>query len=453
MTLSNQMDLLYATIDEISGMYRRKEVSPVEVMKATLERLDEVEPQLNAFITVLAEQSLVEAKKAEEIFRKGEAAGKLTGIPISLKDIFSTKGIRTSMGSRILKDFVPEEDAYVYKALREAGAILFGKTNMLEFAFGFVHPDYGQTNNPWNVKRVAGGSSTGSGASVSAGIGYASIGTDTGGSIRAPGSFCGIIGLKPTYDLIPRTGCFPLSDTLDHVGLLTRTVKDNAIILEAISLQRFHYESIFTGDIDGVKVGIIRSLTDNVADPQIKSIVLAAIAKLGDLGAELLDVSVPFIENAEQIAIPILLSEASKHHAKWYEDRELDYSASTFANLKAGYDISAVAYLAALEQRRVLTEAVSEILTKVDVLVCPTFSFAATEKDPSFEQGNFDISSRTIPFNLTGHPALTVSAGNTISEPLPVGLEIIGRHLDESMVYRVAYAFEAATGGFKRPPL
>ncbi len=253
--------------------------------------------------------------------------------------------------------------------------------------------------------------------------------------------------------LSPRTGCFPLSDTLDHVGLLTRIVKDNAIVLEAISLKRFHYEAIFTGDITGVKVGIIRSLTDNVADLQIRSVVLKAIAKLGDLGAELHDVSVPFIENAEQIAIPILFPEASKHHARWFADRELDYSASTFANIKAGYDIPAVAYLAAQEQRKVLTEVVNEILTKVDVLVCPTFSFAATEKDPSFEQGNFDISSRTIPFNLTGHPAITISAGNTISEHLPVGLEIIGRHLDESMVYRVAHAFEAATGGFKRPTL
>jgi len=453
LSLSNPKDLLYATIEEVSAMYRRREISPVEVMKATLARLYELEPLLNAFVTVLAEQSLAEAKQAEEIFRKGEAAGALTGIPVSLKDIFSTKGIRTTMGSRIMRDYVPDEDAYVASALREAGAIVFGKANMLEFAFGFVHPDYGQTNNPWNVKRAAGGSSTGSGASVGAGIGYASIGTDTGGSIRAPGSFCGIVGLKPTYDLVSRAGCFPLSDTLDHVGPLTRTVKDNAIILEAISRHRFDYGTVFSGEISGVKVGIIRSLTDNVADPEVKGLVLSAVATLGGLGAELTDVAVPLIGEAEEIAIPILLPEASRHHAPWSGDRGPDYAPSIFANITAGQNITAVAYLAAQEQRRALTAAVNEALAAVDVLVCPTFSFTATEKDPSFEEGNFDISSRTLPFNITGHPALTVSAGNTASDNLPAGLQIIGRHYDEPMVYRVAHALQTATGGFKRPPL
>jgi aspartyl-tRNA(Asn)/glutamyl-tRNA(Gln) amidotransferase subunit A len=445
--------LLYKTIDEISSLYRTKQISPVEVMAATLERLDALEPRLNAFITVLAEESLAQARKAEAVFRRGESVGKLFGIPVSVKDIFNTKDIRTTAGSRIMRDYVPEEDSYVVKALREAGALLFGKTNMLEFAFGFVHPDYGTCHNPWDLNRTAGGSSTGSGSSVAAGIGFGSIGTDTGGSIRAPGSFCGIIGFKPTYNLVSKQGLFPLSDTLDHVGTLTRTVQDNAILLESISSIRFDYAAVFSGNIKGVKIGVLRSLTDNLENTEIKSLTLAAIDKLRALGAIIMDAAIADIAKIEEIAIPILVAEASKNHQMWYPHREADYAASTFNNVKAGFDVSAVRYLAALDQRRHFTEAVNESLSKVDVLVLPTFSFTATVKDPSFEDGNYDISSRTLPFNVSGHPALTISAGNTASEHLPVGFQIVGRHNDEAMVYRVAHALQAASGGFKQPPL
>ncbi len=451
--MSNNRQLLYQTIAEIGRLYRRKAVSPVEVMKATLERLHEVEPQLNAFITVLEDQALEQARKAEEAFRQGEPAGKLFGIPVSVKDIFHTKGIRTSMGSRIMRDFVPDEDADVVSALRKAGAILFGKTNMLEFAFGFVHPDYGQCNNPWDVTRTAGGSSTGSGASVAAGVGFGSIGTDTGGSIRAPGSFCGIIGLKPTYDLVSRQGLFPLSDTLDHIGPLTRTVEDNAILLESISSAKFNYDKILSGEIKGMKVGVIRSLTDNVANKEIKGLTLAAIGRLESLGADIIEAEIPAIEQIEEIAIPLLLPEASTHHQRWYPQREADYARSTFNNIKEGFNIPAVSYLTAMERRRKFTKTVDQVLHPLDVLVLPTFSFTATVKDPSFEEGNFDISSRTLPFNVSGHPAITVSAGNTASENLPVGFQIVGRRHDEATVYRAAHALQQALGGFKQPPL
>jgi aspartyl-tRNA(Asn)/glutamyl-tRNA(Gln) amidotransferase subunit A len=453
LTTQNNRELLYKTMDEIAAMYRKKEVSPVEVMQATLSRLNELEPQLNAFITVMADDALAGAKKAEAAFQKGENVGKLFGIPVSLKDIFDIKGVRTTAGSRIMRDYVPNEDSYVYTALREAGAIVFGKTNMLEFAFGFVHPDYGKCTNPWNLNRTAGGSSTGSGSSVTAGIGFASIGTDTGGSIRAPGSFCGIVGFKPTYNLVSKQGLFPLSQSLDHAGPLTRTVKDNAIVLETISSAKFDYDAIFTGDIHGVKVGVIRSLTDNIANTEIKDLSLSAVEKLKDLGAAIVDVAIPSIHEIEGIAIPILLAEASKNHQEWHPHRETDYAPSTFNNVKEGFTVSAVSYLAAQDQRRKFTEIVNESLSKVDVLVCPTFSFTATVNDPSFEDGNFDISSRTLPFNVTGHPAITISAGNTASENLPVGFQIVGRHYDEAMVYRVAHALQQALGGFKQPQL
>ncbi|WP_409288277.1 amidase [Peribacillus sp. SCS-37] len=443
--------MLYKSIQEIGTLYRKKEVSPVEITEATLDRLQELEGRLNAFVTVLGEQALAKARKAEAVFVKGENASKLFGIPVSLKDIFMTKGIRTSLGSRIMKDFVPEEDAFVYSALQDNGAIIIGKNNMLEFAYGSVHPDYGQCNNPWNVSRTAGGSSTGSGASVAAGIGYASIGTDTGGSIRVPSSFCGIVGLKPTYETVSRQGLFPLSNSLDHIGPLTRTVRDNAIVLEHISSSRFNFDT--WGEIRGIKVGVIRSLTDSIMNPEVSALMVSAIQQLKELGAQLYNVELPGIESIEQAAMPIVLAEASAYHQKWFDSREKDYSPNTFTNLREGYKVTAVSYLDALEKKKAFTEAVDQVLKQVDVLICPTVPYPATEKDPSFEDGNIDISQRTIPFNMSGHPALSLSAGNTGSENLPVGLQLIGRYFDEETIYRVGDAFQQSTGGYKQPPI
>ncbi|WP_186725658.1 amidase [Planomicrobium sp. CPCC 101110] len=453
MPANDVKQLLFESIDDIGKLYRKKEVSPVEVTSATLERLHELEPQLNAFVTVLADQAMERAKAAESLFAKGGEAGRLEGIPVSIKDIFTTKGIRTSLGSRIMKDHVPDEDAYVYQALQEAGAIIIGKNNMLEFAYGSVHPDYGQCNNPWNPKRTAGGSSTGSAASVAAGIGFASLGTDTGGSIRVPASFCGIVGLKPTYGTVSSQGLFPLSRSLDHIGPLTRTVRDNAIVLEKISSLTFDYETIFSGNIQGVKVGVIRQLMDTVTNPEVMNLTRSAIDKLKELGADVQEVDIPGIESIESSALLVVLAEASAVHKQWYDLREADYNPATYANLKAGYGVSAVAYLEAMEMKKRFTEQVNAALKQVDVLVSPTMAYPATEKDPSFEDGDIDVSRRTIPFNYSGHPALSVPSGNTPSENLPVGFQIIGRYHDEGSIYRVADAFQQATGGYKIPPI
>ncbi|PLR77029.1 amidase [Bacillus sp. V3-13] len=453
MATKEMEQLLFKSINEVGQLYRKKEVSPVEVTGSTLKRLHELEPKLNAFITVLSDQALAKAKEAETAFIKGEKVGRLSGIPVSVKDIFMTKGIRTSLGSRIMKNYVPNEDAFVYRALQDSGAIIIGKNHMLEFAYGSIHPDYGQCNNPWNVNRTAGGSSTGSGASVAAGIGFASIGTDTGGSIRVPASFCGIVGLKPTYETVSRQGLFPLSNSLDHIGPLTRTVRDNAIVLEQISALQFDFDSVFSGEIQGVKVGVIRSLTDTIANSEILELTLSAINRLKELGGQILDVEIPGIEKIEASALPIIMAEASTYQKKWYETRGEDYAPGTFANLHEGYKVTAVSYLEALERKKQFSQTVHEVLKQVDILVCPTVPYPATEKDPSFEDGNIDVSQRTIPFNVTGHPALTISSGNTSSENLPIGFQIIGRYHDEAMVYRVADAFEKATGGYKIPPL
>ncbi|WP_052947560.1 amidase [Aneurinibacillus tyrosinisolvens] len=358
-------DLLFSSIEQIGSLYRKKEISPVEVTKATLERLNDVEPKLNAFITVLSDQAIEQAKQAEALFLQGEDTGKLTGIPVSVKDIFMTKGIRTSLGSRIMQDFVPDYDADIYTALRKSGAVLFGKNNMLEFAYGSVHPDYGQCNNPWDIQRTAGGSSTGSGASVAAGIGFASIGTDTGGSIRGPATFCGIVGLKPTHEKVSRKGVFPLSHSLDHVGPLTRTVRDNAAVLEAISTDPLNFDSIFTGSIKGTKIGVIKKLMDLPLDREVLSLVNNAIEQLRSLGAEIIEVEIPGIESIGRAGLTLVLAEASFYHKEWHPHRADDYAPGTYTNVKEGFNISAMSYLEALEKRREFIETVNGVSRKL----------------------------------------------------------------------------------------
>ncbi|PLS84489.1 MAG: amidase [Actinobacteria bacterium] len=444
-------DLLFSPIDEVQALYKEKEVSPLEVLEATLRRLEELEPRLNAFVTVMAEEAREQAREAEKLYSRDEATGRLLGIPVSVKDIFATRGIRTTVGSRILKDSVPDYDARVYRDLRGAGAVVFGKNNMLEFAYGFVHPDYGQCNNPWDTNRTAGGSSSGSASSVAAGIGYASIGTDTGGSIRIPASFCGVVGLKPTYEKVSRDGCFPLSHTLDHVGPITRTVRDNAAVLEAISDTDGAIPP--TGSLSGVRIGVIENLMGEPIDPEVLSLVEAATERLRGLGGEVTNVRVPGVEAASDTALPILLPEASYHHGEWYPDRADDYSSGTRANIDAGFKVPAVEYVRALQERRRLTATVNDALGRVDVLVCPTVAYTATVTDPNFEGGAEEYILRSIPFDVTGHPALTIPVGNTSFRNLPAGLELISAHHAEATAYRVAAAYEDDLGGFARPPL
>lgn len=445
--------LLFSSVDEVHSLYKKKELSPVEVLEAVFERLEELEPMLNAFITTLPEEAREQAKKAEDLFSKGEPTGKLTGIPVSVKDIFMTAGIRTTMGSRIMKDHVPDYNAYVYTALKSSGAVVFGKNSMLEFAYGFVHPDYGQCNNPWDTNRTAGGSSSGSASSVAAGIGYASIGTDTGGSIRIPASFCGIVGLKPTYEAISREGCFPLSHTLDHVGPLTRTVRDNAALMEILA-PTIPLSGFASGQsAAGIRVGVISNLMGDPLGREVRALVESAIDRLRDVGAEVADVRVPGIEAVHDTAMPILLTEASYHHKRWYPERADDYADGTRANLAEGFKVSGVDYVGALQERRCFTQTVDRIFEDVDVLVCPTAPFTATETDPDFEGGAIDYILRTVPFDVTGHPALTVPAGNTKSQNLPAGMELIAGRRREDTLYRVAAAYEEHMGGFARPPL
>lgn len=269
-----------------------------------------------------------------------------------------------------------------------------------------------------------------------------------------PASFCGIVGLKPTYEKVSRAGLFPLSHSLDHIGPLSRTVRDNAIILEAISSIPFTFISTFSSEsVDGIKIGVIRSLTGEPLQSEVLSLVEVAIERLRQAGANIVEVEIPGIESVEEVAVPIILSEASYYHKKWYPQREDDYSPGTFANIKEGFKVSGVNYVEALEKKQQFTQIVNEPFKEVDLLICPTVPYPATEKDPSFEGGDIDISKRTIPFNISGHPALTISAGNTASLNLPVGIQMVGRYNDEATIYKVAQALEIALGGYHAPPI
>ena len=445
--------LLFSSIDELHASYKAREVSPVEVLEATFERLERLEPRLNAFVTTLFEEARAQAKEAEGLFSKGAPPGKLTGVPVSIKDLFDTSGTRTSMGSRILRDHVPERDSFVYEALRSAGAVVFGKTNMLEFAYGFVHPDYGQCNNPWDTSRTAGGSSSGSASSIAAGVGYGSVGTDTGGSIRVPASFCGIVGLKPTREAVSRRGVFPVSHTLDHVGPLTRSVRDNAAMLEVLAPSLGIRAATLGSSASGIRVGIISELSDDPLDQEVRTLFESAIGRLGEIGALVGEVGIPGIEAVGGKTISIMLAEASYHHRNFYPERIGDYACGTRANLAQGWEVSGIEYIGALQERERMRRAVDAALESVDILVCPTVAYTATPTDPDFEGGALEYILRTFPFDVTGHPALTVPVGNTPSGNLPAGIEFVAAHGNEALLYSIAAAYEDSVGGFAAPPI
>jgi aspartyl-tRNA(Asn)/glutamyl-tRNA(Gln) amidotransferase subunit A len=300
-------ELCYLDIATLGRFYRRRALSPVEATSAMLDRIRRLDGQLNAFITVLEQPALVQARQAEGELASGIDRGPLHGVPVSLKDLIDTAGVRTTAASRIWRDRVPDRTASAAQRLADAGAILIGKCNLLEFAYGIVHPDYGQCNNPWDTGRTSGGSSSGSAASVAAGIGWGSLGTDTGGSIRIPASYCGIVGLKPTYGRVSVHGVFPLSEALDHVGPLARTVEDAALMLQAIAgydpLDSNSlpdpvpdYHSVLTGDVRGLRLGVLEQHMGNDLRPGVAEATWAAVAELERAGMRVSLVRIPGLE-------------------------------------------------------------------------------------------------------------------------------------------------------------
>jgi aspartyl-tRNA(Asn)/glutamyl-tRNA(Gln) amidotransferase subunit A len=464
-------DLSTLTIAEASRLMMAKVLSPVELTQAALQRISAINPQLNAFIEVLEDRASAAAKAAEQEMMSGQRRGPLHGIPIALKDLCATKGVRTTAGSKILRDYIPTDDATVTVRLAEAGTILLGKTNMNEFAYG---PDgdnghYGRVCNPWNLERISGGSSSGSGAALAASLCLGALGSDTGGSIRIPAALCGIVGLKSTYGRVSRYGLTPLSWSLDHAGPMAKTVEDVALLLQAMAGHDTKdlgsaqhpvpdYAAALSGEVRGLRIGVPREYFFDMLDPEIESAVRQAMAVLRSLGASLHDVSWPTLRYVTLAALIIVLVEASAFHETWIRTRPQDYSPDIALRLKWGLLLPASAYIKAQRLRTLLCREVATLWRQVDVLLTPATMLAAPHpRETHVRIGDRQMSTREAilrlmrPFNLTGLPAMSIPCGFT-SSGLPIGLQIAGKPFDEATVLRVAHAYEQQTDWHRSQP-
>ena len=469
-------DLAFASIEEVARLYRKRKVSPVEVTKLMLARIDRLNPKLNAYITVTSEIALAQAKKAEaELFaprgRKRKDRGPLHGIPISLKDNIYTKDIRTTAGSKILKDFVPLHDAVVWTKLREAGAVLLGKTNLHEFAYGVTtnNPHYGPARNPWDLARIPGGSSGGSAAAVAAGLCYGSIGTDTGGSIRIPASLCGIVGVKPGLGRVSAEGVVPLSPRLDFVGPLARTVADAALLLDPIFV-RGKKEPSFSfprkssaRSLRKLKLGLPKNFFFDVISEDVYLAFHEGVRKLQKKGATFRGISIPLLNETEEAGNHIAWPEATHYHqqAGWFPARSADYGEDVRVRLEMGARISATAFLKALETRDKFIQQFHLAMADagVDALVVPATPIAAPlPNEESTCVGKENHPTRALllrlnrPANLAGIPAISIPCGLTTAG-LPAGLQLIGAITDEPLLLRIAQVAQAILPVLQRPKL
>jgi aspartyl-tRNA(Asn)/glutamyl-tRNA(Gln) amidotransferase subunit A len=442
-----------------------------------LGRIEQLNPKLNAYITVSAEIALAQARKAEsELFRprgrKGHRdRGPLHGIPISLKDNIYTKDIRTTAGSKILKDFVPQHDAAVVTQLMDAGAVLLGKTNLHEFAYGVTtnNPHFGPARNPWDLSRIPGGSSGGSAAAVAAGLCYGSIGTDTGGSIRIPAALCGVVGLKPTFGRVSVADVIPLSPRLDCVGPLARSVADAGLLLDPIfvrgkSAPRLQAATKSkSSSLRGFRLGVPKDFFFKLLSVEAEHAFESALRVLRKLGANLREASIPLLYETEDAGNQIAWAEATHYHqgAGWFPSHAADYGEDVRTRLELGVKVPATAYLHALEQRESFIGGFHAAMAdaKIDALVVPTTPIPAPligEETTSVCGSNHPTRALLLrnnrPANLGGLPAVSIPCGLT-PDGLPVGLQLIGCVTDEALLLRVAYAFERTGPPLSRPPL
>jgi aspartyl-tRNA(Asn)/glutamyl-tRNA(Gln) amidotransferase subunit A len=453
--MENNSDL---TIARLAPLIRNRKVSPVELTKFFLKRIEQLQPSINAYITVTPEIALNQARRAEREIMKGHYRGILHGIPINLKDLFLTEGIPTTAGSKVLSKFVPDANAVIVDRLLDSGCILLGKTNMHEFAFGStnVHSYYGPVRNPWNPSRISGGSSGGSAASVISAQALASFGTDTGGSIRIPSAACGCVGFKPSYERVSLNGVIPLSSSLDHAGPLSRCVLDAAFLLDAVAnLTLFKDPNRILREVRGgvrsIVVGVPRQYFFDRVNPEVRRRVMAAIQVFEELGATVREVDLKGTAETARIAADITGAEALAFHDKWFQTRPLDYGEDVRLRLEQSKGMTATTYIKSIQERLAYSREFDQALESVDLIAGPTLPVAApaiVEKEVKIGKSQEDVRIAmlrlTRPGNLSGLPAISIPCGFT-KEELPVGLQLIGRRFDEITVLRAAYAFEKAT--------
>jgi aspartyl-tRNA(Asn)/glutamyl-tRNA(Gln) amidotransferase subunit A len=460
---ANQLPLL--ELAEVSQAVQKKEVSPVDLTQACLKEIEQRNPQLNAFITVTSESALAEARKAEAEIARGEWKGPLHGIPLAVKDLAETAGVRTTAASAVLKDYVPVADAEVIRRLKAAGAILLGKLNLHEFAYGGsgIIGHFGPARNPWNTAHITGGSSSGSAAAVAGGLCYGAIGTDTAGSIRLPSAFCGLTGHKPTYGLVSTRGIIPLSWSLDHVGPMARTAADAAIILQAIAYydpqdiycQRFppvFYPSAIEEPTASMRLGLPRDFWSQI-DDEVRNTVDTAVDALKSLTAGAREISL-----STEADRTVVRSEPFAYHQQYLSAHENDYQPETLKRIRSGADVTASQYIQAyrdlLRQRREILQ----LFEQVDLVVTPTTPglppcFAELEAAPDQLRNKELVMLRnTRPFNMVGLPSASVCCGFSRSG-LPIGLQITGAPGADGAVLALAHAYQKQTDWHrKRPP-
>ncbi len=449
------------TIVNLAPRLRRKEISPVELTRACLERIEKLNPKLNAFIAVSAESALAEAKAAEAEILRGEWRGPLHGIPIAVKDLIDTAGVPTTAASELQQSRIPIEDAEVIRRLRSAGAVILGKNNLHEFAYGgsSLVSFYGDVHNPRNPDHIAGGSSGGSAAAVAAGLCYAAIGTDTAGSIREPAALCGCVGLKPTYGRVSACGVIPLSWSLDHVGPFAATVGDAALVLQAIAgydvldlgsvdVPAADYSSALREDIlketKPLCVGVPRAVFFDDLDHEVRASIEQALAVIGTLVTEVREV---------QIKVPtdrtVQAAEAFAYHAENAARTPELYQPETLRRIRNGENISAREYIRSRRELERERRRARDFFAEVDLLITPTTplpapTIASLKKDPgALRPAELVLLRNTRPFNLWGLPATSIPCGFT-KTGLPIGLQIAGPHWREDLVLRLAQAFEQA---------
>src|SRR4051812_18532973 len=461
-------DLHWLTAAAAARAIAARELSPVELTTALLQRIGRLDPKLHAFIRLDADAVLAAARAAEAEIASGRPRGPLHGVPVGIKDIIDVAGLPTTCHSKILADSIAAADAACVSRLRGAGAIVLGKLSTHEFAIGGPSFDlpWPPARNPWNTDHHPGGSSSGSGAGVAAGLFPMALGSDTGGSVRNPASACGIVGLKPTYGLISRRGVFPLSFTLDHVGPLTRTVADNALMLAAIAghdpldpgsaaASVGHYAAALESGVRGLRFGFIRHFheADLPADPEVAAALDNVARTLQSLGAEIRDIHLPTLGEFGAVNRVILQSEAWAIHGPWLRDRPGDYGQLARRRLMAGAFFAAGDYVQAQRRRLQMIAGVEAALRGVDVLLCASSMAPPCRIDrPADVERTYPRQART-PFNVTGHPALAMMAGLS-ANGLPLSVQFVGRYFGEATLFQVARAWEhAAATDEAHPPI
>lgn len=453
-------DIIFENIESVGEAVKNKKISPVELTEWTLKQIKEHEPVLNAFITIMEEEALTQAKSLEKEISQNHYRGPLHGIPIAVKDILQTKGVKTTNGSKIFEGFIPSEDATAVAKLRKAGAIIIGKANLHEFAMGATteNPHYGNTKNPWNLSRIPGGSSGGSAVITATGMAFGAVGTDTAGSIRLPAAMCGTVGFKPTYGLVSKKGCFSFSWSLDHVGPMTRTVKDAAILLESIrgydsedpSTVKRNDSVMFDqslGDLKGVKLGFYEPYMFSGIDDGVKKVIEKAFRDLESLGADIVPIDLPGIEHALNALKSIAQAEVVSVHAPLLKKYGHLYGDDLKYRFEFGSEVSAGTYIQAQRIRDQFVRDTIAQMSGVDALIGPTNvqpPFEIGTMVPEMAISNMFTLGKTPLANILGFPALSVPCGFT-EENLPVGMQLIGKPFSDKKVLQIGECYEKTT--------